>query len=896
MQFLAAVALLSLHVALCSSLDVSQCVWPLGMESGAIPDKDITASSSFDSGNVGPHVARVRTDRNGGAWCPKRQVTSEPVEWLQVELRDVHLVTAVETQGRFGNGQGREFAENFLLEYWRPALNKWVRYRPSSGKEVLPGNTNTYTESRVDLEPAVFASRVRFLPFSHYPRTACMRVELYGCRYTDGVLRYSMPQGDSEGPGGRELLDAWYDGRWEGQGRLHGGLGLLTDGSVRADLESLATGYGWVGWRNETRAGQPVEIIFEFDKVREFTGVHIFTDNEFTRSAEVFAEARLFFSVTGREFPGEPISFVYVADHIFETPRNVSIKLHHRIGRFVKLLLFHASEWIRISEVTFDSDVAHGNFTDDDLGTSLVHPVLAGSTEKPKTKPSSSELPVTTAREEPTSYLAAVVGVLSAVALLLAALVYVAVARHRRRKAFPSPLPIKVSAAAGAGAGSAADEAAAFRGDAVRDCEALRGTLDPLLRPAHRDFQDYQEPFYSYSSVIDKCLATQSETSHEYAVPEQGGLSLPPFLATPPPARSDRHTPAASSTSRSTTSTATKSDSSTSNKSSNLQEALAALKMRLQQATLPEFPRHRLRMISRISDGAFGTVYVAEADGIMEFGGAPTLGKRLVAVKSLPIGAAEKSRLDFMRDARILSALDEPHLSRVLGVCTLEEPMGVVLEYLDHGDLNLFLRQHHHEDDPYITGANTVSSTCLLYIASQIASGMRYLETLNFVHRDLATRNCIVGKAYHVKICDFGTNNELYAADYYPIDGSRSLPVRWMAPESVCQGKYTTKSDVWSFAVTLWEVLTLCRRRPYESLSDQQVLEALQHCYGLERTHCLEDAGLELLPCAPCGPRDVQELMAECWRPCDADRPTFREIQLFLQRKTLGYAPLGATV
>ncbi|RZF48519.1 hypothetical protein LSTR_LSTR014991 [Laodelphax striatellus] len=79
---------------------------------------------------------RVRTEIGGGAWCPKLQVTTEPKEWLEVDLHSVRVITAVETQGRFGNGQGQEFAEAYLLEYWRPRLGKWVRYRNNKGEEV----------------------------------------------------------------------------------------------------------------------------------------------------------------------------------------------------------------------------------------------------------------------------------------------------------------------------------------------------------------------------------------------------------------------------------------------------------------------------------------------------------------------------------------------------------------------------------------------------------------------------------------------------------------------------------------------------------------------------------------------------------------------------------------
>ena len=129
-----------------------------------------------------PHF-RVRVDQNGGAWCPKNMIGKEGKEWLEIDLGSVHTISATETQGRFGNGQGVEFSEAYLLEYFRPRLAKWVRYRTRENTEVIDANTNTYVPVKKELDPVILASKIRFHPYSHFKRTICMRVEIYGCSW-----------------------------------------------------------------------------------------------------------------------------------------------------------------------------------------------------------------------------------------------------------------------------------------------------------------------------------------------------------------------------------------------------------------------------------------------------------------------------------------------------------------------------------------------------------------------------------------------------------------------------------------------------------------------------------------------------------------------------------------
>lgn len=910
-------------------VDLSQCIAPLGMESGAIPDADINASSSFDTGNVGPHLARLKSENLGGAWCPKDQITKEAREWLEIDLHSIHLITATATQGRFGNGVGVEYAEAYLLEYWRPRLGKWVRYRDIKGEEVITGNTNTYLQSKHELQPPLWASKIRFLPYSYHRRTVCMRVELYGCYWSDGVVSYSMPQGDKRG-NGWEFFDATYDGHWDGE--LRRGLGQLTDGRTGPDnfkmYYEIDRAQGWVGWRNDSR-NQPVEIKFEFDKVREFSAVHIYCNNEFTRGIQVFSQVDILFSIGGKYYTGEPITYTYMEDKIFETSRNITIKLHHRVGKFVKLRLHFSDRWIMVSEVTFDSDIAHGNFTPEEAPT--TESPIQSDVFVEKNGAAEGELPVSTAKHDDPTYMAVVIGVLSAVILSLGVAIFLIVSRHRQRKCFASPMTGKAPSHLGSTCATV-EKGAALMAYTLEDDERYAGGSLPTLP---RDLgnrlldivklDDYQEPYqalkyapyYSYSTVVmemkDMMLNNKGtninhsavyangavDTSYDYAVPELGTV---PLLNQDAGASRGATVSSATSDQDSLFSKGSRATKTEDKKSPTQQEVLSALKRRLEQTSVPLFPRHRLRMLSKLAEGAFGTVYVAEAEGIPEYGTTTTLGKRLVAVKFLLPEASEKEKLDFQRDVRILAALEDRNIARVLGACYREEPYCVVMEYLEHGDLCQFLKTHITAEDAHSMpiGVKTLSFNCLIYMAAQIASGMRYLENLNFVHRDLATRNCLVGKAYHIKISDFGTDNELYACDYYKVDGTMPLPVRWMAWESIFLGKYTTKSDVWAFAVTLWEILNLGRRVPYEHLSDEKVVQSLRQLHHAadcnnvnSEDNCKEDSRnvFDYLPRPTASSKDIYDLMLECWRREENERPTFREISLFLQRKNLGYAP-----
>ncbi|XP_049938799.1 discoidin domain-containing receptor 2-like [Schistocerca serialis cubense] len=947
----AAWLLLALQLA-AHGLRLDHCTAPLGMESGAIADEDISASSAYDSSIVGARNSRLREDKGGGAWCPRNMVTRAAEEWLQVELHSLHAVTAVRTQGRFGHGLGQEYAENYLLDYWRPGLATWTRWRDKAGNKMLSGNTDTNTVVEQRLQPPVVATRVRVVPFSEHMRTVCMRLELVGCRNKEGLLSYSVAQG------ARGFTDRLYDGR-EAAGHLSAGLGTLSDGRKAQDLlPSLEAGqeHEWVGWRNDTPGmeGSPVEMLFEFDHVRNFSAVHLHANNQFSKDVQVFSHAKAFVSVSEQQHVStEPVAFSYVADLLMEHPRDVTVKLHHRVGRFLRLQLYFAASWIVLSEISFDSAVVVGNSSlveapsEDPPQRDEVQqppppppapPPAPGqpspSPRPPQPPPASAGQPQPQPQPEVASpgYIGPVISSLSTVIVLLAASILLIVLRHRRLKAAAanaSPLPPPHGSTVAAF--SPGDKAGGIKELQMRVNVAANGrvygqlSLDDPEPPAPTH---YQQPLYGQPLPLNGApynTGVPDVVSREYAVPlvrqtpppsrrpppfagsepppvppppEQyyaateickGGESSPPPVPPPlpplpplaPGSPYDGAATGSDSAGLDELTTATE-DEAADGDGDEEEDAAAGAQ------PLPLFPREHLRVVEMLGVGHFGDVHLCEVKQFPEVLDKNLCTCKLVAVKFLRPNASEAVRLRLQEEACALWRLRHPNLCQLLGASAPQDsPAFLVVQYSQLGDLNQFLQEHLADtvtSPPPSCRGRTLSYGCLIYMATQIAAGMKYLESHNFVHRDLAARNCLVGLSYEIKISDTAMCRNIYAGDYYKVDEWALLPIRWMAWESILMGKFTTKSDVWSFAVTLWEILTFAREQPFEELCDDKVIENVSHIY--------QDDGQQMfLPPPKNCPKEIYDLMCECWQRNESNRPNFREIHLFLQRKNLGYEP-----
>lgn len=274
--------------------------------------------------------------------------------------------------------------------------------------------------------------------------------------------------------------------------------------------------------------------------------------------------------------------------------------------------------------------------------------------------------------------------------------------------------------------------------------------------------------------------------------------------------------------------------------------------------------RHNIVLKRELGEGAFGKVFLAECYNLC-----PEQDKILVAVKTLK-DASDNARKDFHREAELLTNLQHEHIVKFYGVCVEGDPLIMVFEYMKHGDLNKFLRAHGPDAVLMAEGSHLAELTQsqMLHIAQQIAAGMVYLASQHFVHRDLATRNCLVGENLLVKIGDFGMSRDVYSTDYYRVGGHTMLPIRWMPPESIMYRKFTTESDVWSLGVVLWEIFTY-GKQPWYQLSNNEVIECITQGRVLQRPRTC--------------PKEVYDLMLGCWQREPHMRLNIKEIHSLLQ-------------
>ncbi|XP_057397237.1 fibroblast growth factor receptor 4 isoform X6 [Balaenoptera acutorostrata] len=279
-----------------------------------------------------------------------------------------------------------------------------------------------------------------------------------------------------------------------------------------------------------------------------------------------------------------------------------------------------------------------------------------------------------------------------------------------------------------------------------------------------------------------------------------------------------------------------------------------------------EFPRDRLVLGKPLGEGCFGQVVCAEAFGMDPI--RPDQAST-VAVKMLKDNASDKDLADLVSEMEVMKLIGRhKNIINLLGVCTQEGPLYVIVECAAKGNLREFLRARRppgpdlSPDGPR-SSEGPLSFPALVSCAYQVARGMQYLESRKCIHRDLAARNVLVTEDNVMKIADFGLARGIHHIDYYKKTSNGRLPVKWMAPEALFDRVYTHQSDVWSFGILLWEICTL-GGSPYPGIPVEELFSLLREGHRMDRP--------------PRCPPELYGLMRECWHAAPSQRPTFKQL------------------
>ncbi|XP_055546122.1 uncharacterized protein LOC129730641 [Wyeomyia smithii] len=275
-----------------------------------------------------------------------------------------------------------------------------------------------------------------------------------------------------------------------------------------------------------------------------------------------------------------------------------------------------------------------------------------------------------------------------------------------------------------------------------------------------------------------------------------------------------------------------------------------------------EFPRANLILDVTLGEGEFGKVLKGYATDLPERPGITT-----VAVKMLKTGANSVELLALLSEYQLLQEVTHPNVIRLLGACTKGDSPLLIIEYCQYGSLKNYLRLSRKLDGldtaNYENSIEPITVKDILSFAWQISKGMAYLTEIKLVHRDLAARNVLLAEGKVCKISDFGLTRDVYEDDAYLKKSKDRVPVKWMAPESLADHIYTTKSDVWAFGVLCWELITL-GASPYPGIPPQNLYNLLKQGYRME---CPKNCSEE-----------IYNIVRSCWADDPKIRPSFKHL------------------
>ncbi|XP_009302579.1 fibroblast growth factor receptor 1-A isoform X1 [Danio rerio] len=285
-----------------------------------------------------------------------------------------------------------------------------------------------------------------------------------------------------------------------------------------------------------------------------------------------------------------------------------------------------------------------------------------------------------------------------------------------------------------------------------------------------------------------------------------------------------------------------------------------------------EVQRDRLVLGKPLGEGCFGQVMMAEAMG-MDKEKPNRITK--VAVKMLKSDATEKDLSDLISEMEMMKIIGKhKNIINLLGACTQDGPLYVIVEFAAKGNLREYLRVRRPPGMEYCYNPDQVpvenmSIKDLVSCAYQVARGMEYLASKKCIHRDLAARNVLVTEDNVMKIADFGLARDIHHIDYYKKTTNGRLPVKWMAPEALFDRIYTHQSDVWSFGVLLWEIFTL-GGSPYPGVPVEELFKLLKEGHRMDRPSTCT--------------HELYMMMRDCWHAVPSQRPTFKQLVEDLDR------------
>ncbi|XP_066025219.1 fibroblast growth factor receptor 4-like isoform X2 [Pocillopora verrucosa] len=278
-----------------------------------------------------------------------------------------------------------------------------------------------------------------------------------------------------------------------------------------------------------------------------------------------------------------------------------------------------------------------------------------------------------------------------------------------------------------------------------------------------------------------------------------------------------------------------------------------------------EVERENVTIEKVIGKGAFGQVAQGKASNLR--GREETM---TVAIKMLKGNATDTERKDLLSELEVMKKLKpHPHVIRLLGCVTESDPLLVLIEYVPYGDLLGYLRKSRQLEDNYfkdpdIKPQTSLTSQQLMKFSWQVADGMHYLSSKNIIHRDLAARNVLVGERERCKVTDFGMARDVCQENIYERKSKGRLPVKWTACEALLYGRYTTKSDVWSFGIVLYEIFTI-GGSPYPKIHGRKMADLLTQGYRMPKPRHVDDT--------------LYKIMQDCWQENPDDRPMFENLR-----------------